>query len=249
MSVAVENINSLQAYNSYMASLKRFNAETAKRVESKRGGHMTEWEAKEIKRSDKRENKQKEQLLNKIKQQPVKQGGKEVGYDVGERYSDSKLKMGGTLENAVKPIERDVTNMSKAELERVRMKMDKLLRGNYTEEKIKSWMRNYVKGLMRVGAPNDVIDMFMHVDPEQFQLVIDSDQYATIDFIYDFTELASRMQYIKDVWSQHTTDDYTVQFDLGEIRKEIEYESTTYGYVGRHEENWYKPYYQKRKGK
>lgn len=249
MSVAIENINSLQAYNSYIASLRRFNAETAKKVESKRGGHMTEWEAGEIKRSDKRENKQKAELLEKIKQQPVKQGGKEVGYDVGERYSDSKLKMGGTLENAVKPVERDVTNMSKADLERVRMKMDKLLRGNYTEEKVKSWMRNYVKGLMRVGASNDVIDMFMHVDPEKFQLVIDSDQYATIDFIYDFTELSSRMQYIKDVWKQHTTDNYTVSFDLDEIRREIEYEATTYGYVGRHEENWYKPYYQKRKGK
>ena len=229
-----------------MGSLKSFNAKSAEKVESKRGGHLTKWEAGEIKKAEARENKEKEKLREKIKQQPIKMGKKEAGYKVGERYTDSKLQMRGTLENSVTPSNLDVTNLSKGDLARIRMKMEKQFMGNYNEEKVKGWMRNYVKGLMRVGASQDVIDLFMHVDPERFQIIIDSNEFASIDFIYDAAELEKRMQYIRDVWSEEAGENYTVNFDLDEIRREIEYEAVTYGYTGRHAEKWYIPYKKKR---
>lgn len=221
---AVETIKTRSDFNRYIKRLERFNAKTAKKVKSKRGAETTDWQLKEFKRNQRAENKRREKLAKEIGSQEVTIAGKPTGI--------KRAEMGKISENAVKPDKKKFENMSQKEWDKAFALMDARMHSSYTDEKRKLWMRNYVKGLIREGYPDDIIELLQKVDPDTFAKVIDLDETATIAFIYDPQQLAERIEILRNLWSEHAGENNINHFDTEAILKEV-LEEAKRGYFGK----------------
>ena len=205
-------------FNFLMESLESFNAETAKPVKSNRGAVTTKWQYDIWKKMEEKDNRERDKLYKKISSKEVKIGG------VGQ--GSTRAQMGEITENAVKPVERNFYNMSQKEFERSFFALDKRLHDSTKQDMKEQWMRNYVKGMIRMGYPDDVIEMFKHIDVEDFIINIDVDETATFTFIYDPQEFETLVDYIRDSWEEYVDENINNDFlDIDEIANVVEMEN------------------------
>lgn len=221
---AVKNIQTRTDFNRFIKTLERFNAKTAEKVKSKRGAETTKWQLNEFKRNQRAENRRREKLAKEIGEKEVTIAGKPTGV--------KRAEMGKISENAVKPDKKNFENMSQKEWEKASAMMEKRMYDSYTPEKRKLWMRNYVKGLIREGYPDDIIELIKRVDPNTFAKVVDIDETATIAFIYDPQLLAERAEILRNLWSEHAGDEVINNIDVDSLAIEVQYENDM-GYYGK----------------
>ena len=86
-------------------------------------------------------------------------------------------------------------------------------------------MRNYVKGLIREGYPDDIIELIKRVDPDTFAKVVDLDETATIAFIYDPQLPAERAEILRNLWSEYAGEKPVNSFDIEGLTIEVQDEN------------------------
>lgn len=233
MERAVSQIQTRSDFKSLIKSLNRFGAKTAKPIKSKRGAKMTEWERKENIRQQKIRKKREEKRAEELANMPVTQGGKPTG--------KTRAEMGKIKEQPSKIEISDPANKSQEEWELHKGFIEKALTPAFTYERAEMWQRNYIKGLIRQGIPQDVIELVQKVNPIDFARIIDTEEYATFDFIYDPAGVAAVAQYLREAWSDAASTEKAISDDVVKMKEEeVETEHAT-GYDGRrYTSDWWK---------
>lgn len=203
VSKAVEGIQTRADFNRFISSLRQFNAETAKKVPREGRKATTVWAEKQKDTKEQRlrkqalankeaANKHREQLAKEIGEMEVYQGTKPTGI--------KRAEMGSIKENAVKPLTQDIESMNETQLQKFIERTDRMLDANVEQRKKELWQRNYIKGLIREGYPPDIIELIKEIEPDDFAKIVDTNEYATIKFIYDPKELETRAKQIRETW-------------------------------------------------
>lgn len=188
-------VNTRADFNFVMDALESFTAETAQPIRSSRGAVTTKWQYNIWKKMEEKDNRERDKLFKQIGEQEVKIAGEGQGY--------KRVQMGEIKENAVNRVERNFDNMSQKEFERSFFALDKRLHDTNKQEMKELWMRNYVKGLIRQGYPDDVIEMFKHIDVDDFVINLDVDETARFTFIYDPQSMEDLTAYIRETWQDY----------------------------------------------
>ena len=223
-SEAVKSIYSRKDFNRYIAKLERFTAATAKPTKkSKRGAVTTQWEHGEFLRNQRAVNRERAKLKKELEGQEVSIGGEGTGY--------KKAQMSDFKEVSVRPDQKKFENMSQKEWKEASKLMDARLRADYTLDKKKKMLENYIKGLIRQGFSDDLLKMIASIDPEVFYEKIDLDEFAGFAFIYDMQALKDLEESIKGAWEEYAnTSDKPINVDeLGQIVSQ----ELDAGYMGR----------------
>lgn len=230
---AVEQIQTRADFNALIKSLNRFTAESAKIITSKRGAKMTEWERKEDITKQRKIKKKEIERAEELESMEVKQGSKGTGVTRAEM---------GRLREQPKNIQiTDPANLSQQEWELHRKLIESKMKPTYHFEKAKFWQQNYIKGLIRAGFPHDVIEMVQKVNPDVFWKVIDTNEYATFDFIYSPNELAGLADFIRETWQEHVGETEYIGTEMVQAKEaEVNAERES-GYEGRRRtDDWWK---------
>lgn len=185
-------------------------------IKTDRGGVLTNWTAKEIKIHDLTENARRARTQKKLQEKPVTIAGKETGV--------KRAEMGSIKENEVKPRTHNIKNMSKSEIENLMRLIDKKLHSAYNTEKQQKMLENYVKGLISEGYSDDLIKLMDKVPIDVFMELVDTDEVATFDFIYDPVELSARSENLYNLWKDNIDETLTNGIDFDAITKEVENE-------------------------
>lgn len=177
--------------------LSNFTKRGAEEVlESKHGAKASRWEVEEFKNNQRIENIRRAKRRKELGEQDVKIGGQTTGV--------KRKEMGSIKENAVQPSKKKFDAMTQSDWKKATKLFDKLILDSYSYEKQQRYKDNYIKGLVAAGFPKQLIEIVENVPLEKFLEVIDTDETATFDFIYDPNELAVKADYMMDAWKAHS---------------------------------------------
>lgn len=225
----MENIQTRAEFNALIRSLNRFTAKSAKpaKNKNKRGGaQISQWEVKENIRQQNIHKKREIAKAEALKEKEVTQGGKGTG--------KTRAEMGRLREQPTNIPIYDPTQMKQEEWEVHKKYIENALKPSYSYERAQMYQKNYIKGLIRAGMPRDVIEMLQRVDPKTFVEILDTDEYATFDFIYDPAGVAAVADLLRETWSDavNKTQTFSDAQELS-IEEEVLTEASQ-GYYGRH---------------
>ena len=111
--------------------------------------------------------------------------------------------------------------MKQEEWKKASALMDKRMRDNYDDERKLLLLRNYMKGLMKEGFSDSLVSLLNRVNLNKFVDTIDTDENATVDFIYDPIELKVKEDILIDLWSEKAGN-RSNGIDIADLQKEIE---------------------------
>ena len=224
-----EKVQTRAEFNSLLKALDRFTAKTAqpaKNKNKKSAAKISKWGVQEDIRQQKIHKKREMARAEALKEKEVTQGGKGTG--------KTRAEMGKLREQPTNIPIYDPTTMKQEEWETHRKYVENALKPSYSYEKAMMFQKNYIKGLIRVGMPKDVIDMLQRVDPAKFVEIIETDEYATFDFIYDPAGVAAVADLLRETWADAAGENYAIDSDReSAIETEVETEAMQ-GYFGRH---------------
>jgi hypothetical protein len=188
-----ESIKTRQDLNRFINSHKRYLREGAEEViKSNRGAVATKWEEKEFRIMQGAENLRRTNARKKLEQQEVTVAGKSTGV--------KRAEMGKIKENATKHSKKKFKNMSQKEWENAFKLFDKKMRSDYREEQLNRYKDNYVKGLRNAGFSKELQELVERVPASKLIEIADTDDTATIDFIYDPVEHKLKNDTLTDLW-------------------------------------------------
>lgn len=188
------NIKTRQDLNRFINKHNRYLREGAEKiVKSSRGAVATNWEVKEFNILQRAENIRRTNKRKKLEEQEVTIAGKSTGV--------KRAEMGKIRENAVKPSKKKFKNMSQKEWERAFSLFDKRMRSDYREEQLSKYKDNYIKGLMNAGFSSELQELVEKIPSDKLIEIADTDETATIDFIYDPTEHQLRNETMIELWT------------------------------------------------
>lgn len=220
----MKQITTRAEFNAHLKALKRFGAKTAI-LNTKAKTPMSVWETKETLRKNKVYKKREEKRKAELGEKPVYTGGKPTGF--------KRKEMGRIKENPKDIPIYDPETMKKEEWELFKKQMNTALDKEFDISRAIKAQENYIKGLIRIGADPELIDMVRHVDPKLFSEVIDLDELADFDYIYSPDELQNRMDNLKAAWKRVVSDNEFVAEEVV-YQKELEIDSDrAQGYTGR----------------
>lgn len=217
---AKAQIKTRKDFEHFMNKYNRYLREGAEEVEkSERGATATKFEINEFSIAQRAENIRRANMRKKMGEQEVTIAGKGTG--------NKRAEMGSIVDNATKPSRKKFKNMSQGDWENAFRQFDRKMYSSYTDEQRKKQIRNYVKGLIAEGYPDELIELMKRVDLETFERVFYNDEIATIDFIYDPIELRAKSEMLTEFWEKHAGDSVVNNFDVGAITSEVisEYEN------------------------
>ena len=216
----MKSIETRQDFKRVSASIKRFSQRGAEKpFTSDRGLKTTQWAVDEFKRNQKEENKRRAAQRKKLGEMEVKQGGKPTGA--------KRKEMGRIKENAVKESTKDPKHMSAKEFEKASRMMENKMRESYNAEQRRQMQINYIRGLMREGYDEELTNYLLTVPTDKFMEVIDTDESASFDFIYDPLALKVRQDELWNVWEEHGTGENVLGITLDDIGYD-EWQASTY---------------------
>ena len=210
MTQAVEKIESRADFNRLANSLQRFSRRGAETpVTSSRGAKATQWEVEEFTRAQQIDNARKTRERKELEQQEVKIAGKGQG--------KTRAEMGSIKQNELKPSKGKFDSKSQEEWNRAKKALDERLRASYTEDSRRYMMVNYIRGLRHAGFSEELVNYITTIDPDKFATIVDTDEAASFDFIYDPIELKVKEDKLWDVWEEHGTGRNTLGLSVNEI--------------------------------
>ena len=220
----MSQITTRSEYNAHLKALKRFGAKTAV-LNKKAKTPMSKWETAELVRTNKVYKKREERRVAELGEKEVTRGGQPTGI---------KRKEMGRIKEQPKtfPVYNPET-MKKEEWDLFKKQMNTALDTGFDYKRAMNAQENYIKGLIRIGADPELIDMVRHVDPKLFAEVIDLDELADFDYIYSPDELEMRMENLKSAWNRVVSEREFIEEAVVD-RKMLEIESDmAQGYTGR----------------
>lgn len=208
-------ITTRRELNNLIKKYERYLREGAEEViKTEQGGRLTEWQKNEIRIFDLTENAKKSRTRKKLEEKEVTIAGKGTG--------QTRSQMGSIKENATKSRVHNVKNMSQKDIDKLLRLMDKKFRSSYDDEQKRRMIENYVKGLITVGYDDELLDMINHIDLNDFVDLVDTDEVATFDFIYDPIELQAKTEKLKELWARHVNENISNNIDFDRIRESLE---------------------------
>lgn len=237
---AVESIKTRAEFNRFISDLKNFNAKTAKTVTLADDTKITQWQRDKTERDRAEWNKDKVRTVDHLNDLEIKQGGKGTG-------TIKKYGFGDLKEVSTRPDEREIEKMKADEFFKFADIMEKRLTLNYKLDRQRQLVENYLRGLIRVGFSDDLINLISTVPPDKFLEIIESDVYAQFSFIYDPIELAAKEEQIRNAFAPYaSTTSYWQNDDIEKIAEDVVTKLNA-GYYGRDYENRNRKYHWKRR--
>lgn len=217
---AKNEIKTRRDFNNFIKKYERYLREGAEEIiKSDRGAVASKWEVKEFEIAQRAENTRRRAEAKKLGEKEVTIAGKETG--------NKRAEMGKIRENANKQSKKKFKNQSQQEWEHAKRLFEQRMKSNYKEKEYLQMQRNYTKGLIAEGYPDELIKMMNNIDSKTFAQVFHTDEIATVDFIYDPIELKAKADLLLDFWSEYADENVDVGLDFETINNEIilEYEN------------------------
>lgn len=179
-------------------SLQRFlEPDSTTIVKSKSGARATKWEVEEFYHNQEVENEKRRQRKKELDEKEVTLGGKPTG--------SKRKEMGSIKENDIKELHKNYDNMSMQEWKKAKMLYEQRLKESYNQRKKEVMLSNYIKGLIHEGYSESLQNYMLTIPLDKFIEIVDTDEIATFDFIYDPQELKNKESRLWDLWEQHST--------------------------------------------
>lgn len=161
------------------------------------GVKTTQFEKELFERNQARENRRRARRRKEIEGTEVTIAGVGTG--------QTRASMGTIKENAVKESKRDPNKMNVEDWKRLTSLFDKKQHTAYNEEQKLQMLKNYIKGMQRVGFSEELQEFMNTIDLDTFIKVVDTDEAGKFDFIYDKIELKRKEEKLWQLWEQHST--------------------------------------------
>ena len=202
--------------NKYERYLREGVEET---IKSDRGAVASKWAVREFEINQRAENARRRATAKQLGEKDVTIAGKSTGV--------KRAEMGSIKENAVKPSKKTFKNQSQEEWERASRLFEKRMMSTYDDERLKLMAENYVKGLIAEGYSDELQQLINKIPLEKFREIIDTDETATFDFIYDPLELKVKQESLIELWEQYVDDEVDNKINFDEIGKQVQLEYQT----------------------
>ncbi|MBQ8426182.1 MAG: hypothetical protein IJX16_00255 [Clostridia bacterium] len=205
-----EEIRTPEDFKHFVERHTGFLKEGAEKVvSSTRGAKSTQWEIEEFYRNQERENERRRKKLEEIGKKEVKIAGEGTGV--------TRAEMGKIKENEVKESKKKFENMSMEEWERASRLFEKKMQSTYTDKATHDKLVHYCVGLETQGL-SDIVELMKRVPLDKFLELLDTDEVADFDFIYDPVELEVRRERLRTLWEQYATNE--TEHNLEYVRTE-----------------------------
>lgn len=209
---AMNSIDSVADLRRVEQSLRRFTKPGAEvQVTSTRGAKATKWEVEEFYRKQDEVNKRRAAERKALEEKEV------TVANVGQ--GKTRAEMGSIKSNELKPSRKNFANMKTDDWKKASELMERRLREGYTEEQRKLMQMNYVRGMIHAGYDESLIGYVLTVPTDTFFELTQTDETATIDFIYDPIQLQLKQETLWELWEEHGSGKNV----LGVSIQEIEY--------------------------
>lgn len=210
-------IKTRRDYNNFVKKYKRYLRNGMEEVvKSERGAVATKWERNEFYIYQRAENNRRKKALQKIGENSVTIGGKDTGV--------KRAEMKSVRQNAFKSSKKTFEKSSQNEWRNAFKLFEAKMFSSYSEKEMHKHMRNYIKGLIAEGYPDELIKLIEQIPVEVFQQVFHMDEVATYDFIYDPLELQVKAEQLMELWQQYIDENTHNRFDYDAINNEIQSE-------------------------
>lgn len=197
----MKNIETRADLNTIKRRLANFTKRGSEEIiTSKRGAKATKYDVHEFNVNQRRENKRREERKKELDKKEVTITGKGTGVTRAQMREEKQIEL--------LPSKKNFQNMSQGDWEKSSKLFDKLILDSYSTRQKEEMLQNYIKGLVREGFSEDVINVVQHVPLDKFVDTVMTDETATFDFIYDPIELKAREEELISLWSQFE-DQYT----------------------------------------
>lgn len=214
---AKKDIKTRQDYNNFIKKYERYLREGVEEIKtSDRGAKATTWAVREFEIAQRAENTRRRATAKRLGEQNVKIGGKDTGV--------KRAEMGKIKENAVKPSQKKFKNQSQREWELASRLFDRKMHSTYNDERQQAMIENYVKGLIAEGYNDELINLLNKIPLKRFLEVVDTDEKATFDFIYDPLELKAKQESLIELWEQYVDEETDNNINFDAIMKEVQNE-------------------------
>ena len=215
-----ENIKTRQDFNNFIKKYNRYLREGVEEtLKSDRGAVASKWAVREFEIAQRAENTRRRATAKRLGEQDVTIGGKSTGV--------KRAEMGKIKENAVRPSQKKFKNQSQREWDLASRLFDKKMHSTYNDERQQKMIENYVKGLIAEGYNDELIDLMNKIPLSKFLEVVDTDEKATIDFIYDPLELKVKQDSLIEMWEQYADDNTDNKIDFGALSDAVQNEYAT----------------------
>lgn len=214
---AKKDIKTRQDFNNFIKKYERYLREGVEEIKtSDRGAKATTWAVREFEIAQRAENTRRRATAKRLGEQNVKIGGKDTGV--------KRAEMGKIKENAVKPSQKKFKNQSQREWELASRLFEKKMHSTYNDERQQLMIENYVKGLIAEGYNDELLNLMNKIPLKQFLEVVDTDEKATFDFIYDPLELKAKQDSLIELWEQYVDEETDNNINFDAIMKEVQNE-------------------------
>ena len=212
-----ESIKTRQDLHNFINKYNRYLREGAEEtLKSDRGAVASKWAVKEFEIAQRAENTRRRATAKRLGAQDVTIGGKSTGV--------KRAEMGKIKENAVKPSRKKFKNQSQREWELASRLFDRKMHSTYNDEQQQKMIENYVKGLIAEGYNDELINLLNKIPLKQFLDVVDTDEKATFDFIYDPLELRVKQDSLIELWEQYVDEDTNNRINIEALTSEVQNE-------------------------
>lgn len=212
-------IKTRQDLNNFINKYNRYLREGSEEIiRSDRGAVATRWAVREFEIAQRAENTRRRATARKIGEQNVTVTGRDTGI--------KRAEMGSIKENSVKPSRKKFKNQSQREWELASKLFDRKMYSTYNDEQQQRMLENYVKGLIAEGYSDELIQLLNRIPVDRFREIIDTDETATFDFIYDPLDLKAKQDYLLELWQQYVDENVNNNIDFTSITMTVitEYE-------------------------
>ena len=190
-----QDIKTPEDFKHFVERHTRFLNEGAENiVTSSRGAKATQWEVDEFYINQDLENEKRRKTKEELGNEEVTIANKGTGV--------KRAEMGLIKENEVNDSQRNFDNMSMKEWKNLSNLFEKKMLSSYSDKMKLNKLTHYCLGLEGQGL-GDLVDMMKQVPLDKFIDMLDTDEIADFDFIYDPINLEVRREKLIELWSEH----------------------------------------------
>lgn len=212
-----EQIKTRQDLHNFINKYNRYLREGVEEtIKSDRGAVASKWAVREFEIAQRAENTRRRATAKRLGEKDVTIGGKSTGV--------KRAEMGKIKENAVKPSTKKFKNQSQREWENAYRLFDKKMHSTYNDEQQQKMIENYVKGLIAEGYSDELQQLMNKIPVDIFREIVDTDETASFDFIYDPLELKVKQDSLIELWEQYVDEEVDNNIDFGAISDEVKME-------------------------
>lgn len=211
------DIKTRKDFNNFINKYNRYLREGVEEtIKSDRGAIASKFAVREFEIAQRAENARRRATAKRLGEKEVTIAGKETGV--------KRAEMGKIKENAVRPSQKKFKNQSQREWELASRLFDRKMQSSYNDEQQQKMIENYVKGLIAEGYSDELQQLMNKIPVDKFREILDTDETASFDFIYDPLELKVKQDSLIELWEQYADDtvNNNINFDglLNDVQNE-----------------------------